>query len=130
MCAITRFVSSSAHYRAGRPPKPNHTLRAFIAADLLRNGTYGVTTVTAAAYAAGAPRPSVQAALTLLQSGDEKLIVDVLKGRENLQAAAARVRGRAKLIECFRTASPEDRVAFGAAVGVGVLFDTAITPAL
>ena len=130
MCAITRYLSTSARHQAGRPPKKNCVLQAFIAADLLLSSKYGVDTVTAAAICTSAQRLAVKAALTLLQSGDEKLIADVLRGRENLQAAAARVRGRVRLIESFKQASPEDRAAFGAAVGVANLFDASITPAL
>jgi hypothetical protein len=130
MCVITRFLSSSARYRAGRPPKSTPALRAFIAAELLRKGDYDITTVTAATVATGASRPSIDAATVLLQAGDEKLITDVLAGRAPLLAAAAKVRGRAKLIESFRQASPEDRAAFGAAVGVANLFDASVAPAL
>ena len=129
MCAISHHVSSRARHRGARL-KRDRVLQAFVAADLLRNGNYGVATVTAAAICTDVPRPMVCAALTLLQSDDERLIADVLKGREALQTAAAKVRGRAKLIESFRTASPEDRVAFRQAVGVAALFDSAVVPAL
>ena len=63
MCNITQYVSSRVRYRAGHPPQPNPTLRAVIAADLLREGKYGIATVTAAAVATGVARPLVHAAL-------------------------------------------------------------------
>jgi hypothetical protein len=130
MCAITPYVSSSARSRAGHPTKPNRILQAFIAADLLRKGKYGIATVTAASFCTGVSRPMVHAALTLLQSDDERLIAEVLQGREALQSAAAKVRGRAKPIEDFKNATVEDRAAFGHAVGVAALFDSAVAPSL
>jgi hypothetical protein len=123
-------VSSRARYRAGHPPKSNRNLQAFIAADLLRARRYGIATVTAASLCTGVSRPMVHAALTLLQSEDAKLIAEVLQGHEALQSAAAKVRGRAKLIEDFKNATVEDRAAFGHAVGVAALFDSAVAPSL
>ena len=35
-----------------------------------------------------------------------------------------------RLIDSFKAASSADRVAFAQAVGVGVIFDTAVSPAL
>jgi hypothetical protein len=130
MCPISKYVNSRARHCAGRPPKPNHALRAFIAAKLLREGWFGIKTITATSLLSGISRPSIQAAVLLLQCGDDALVTDVLNGRQPLIRAANRVRNRAKLIEDFRQASPEDRAAFGHAVGVAALFDSAVAPSL
>jgi hypothetical protein len=130
MCSITHYVSSRARHRAGHRPKPNPTLRALIGAALLREGKYGIGTVTAASLCTGVSRSMLYAALTLLQSENESLIVEVLKGHKALLSAAAKVRGRARLIEGFNDATVEDRAAFGHAVGVAALFDSAVAPSL
>jgi hypothetical protein len=128
MCIITHYVSSRARHRAGHPPTPNPALRALIGAALLGEGKYGISTVTAAALCTGVSRSMLYAALILLQSEDESLIVEVLKGHKGVQSAAAKVHGRAKLIEGFKNATVEDRAAFGHAVGVDALFDSAVVP--
>ena len=99
-------------------PHAKSSLRALIGAALLGEGKYGISTMTAAALCTGVSRSMLYAALILLQSEDESLIVEVLKGHKGVQSAAAKVHGRAKLIEGFRT-NVEDRAAFGHAVGVG-----------
>jgi len=101
-----------------------------MAAQMLREGWFGIKTVSTTSRMSGISRPSIHAALLLLQNGDDALVTDVLNGRRPLIQAAKSIRNRAKLIEDFRRATPEDRVAFGAAVGVGVLFDSAVAPAL
>ena len=130
MCPISKYVNSRARHCAGRLPKPNHTLQAFIAAQLLREGAFGIKTITATSLISGISRPSIQAAVLLLQNGDDDLVTDVLNGRRPLIQAAKSVRNRARLIEDFRVASPEDRAAFGHAVGVATLFDSAVAPSL
>ena len=111
-------------------PQAQPALRAFIAADLLREGKYGIGTVTAASLCTSGIAALLYAAPILLQSDDESLIAKVLKGREALQSAAAKVHRRAKLIEDFKNATVEDRAAFGHAVGVATLFDSAVAPSL
>jgi hypothetical protein len=97
---------------------------------MLREGWFGIKTVSATSRMSGVSRPSIHAAVLLLQNGDDALVTDVLHGRRPLIQAAKSIRNRARLIEDFRQASPADRVAFGAAVGVGTLFDSAISPSL
>ena len=106
MCAITRYLSTSARDQVGRPPKKNCVLQAFIAADLLLTSKYDVVTVTAAALCTDVPRPAVQAALTLLRSGDEKLIVDVLPAgpQRDRPPVRAPVLGRGELVQSFSEA--------------------------
>jgi hypothetical protein len=82
-------------------------LRALIGAALLREGKYSIGTVTAASLCTGVSRSILYAALTLLQSEDDSLIVEVLKGHKALLSAAAKVRGRARLIEGFKSATVE-----------------------
>jgi len=130
MCPISKYVNSRARHCAGRLPKPNHALQAFIAAQLLREGAFGIKTITATSLISGISRPSIQAAVLLLQNGDDALVTDVLNRRRPLIQAAKSVRNRARLIEDFRVASPEDRAAFGYAVGVATLFDSAVAPSL
>ena len=130
MCPISKYVNSRARHCAGRLPKPNHALQAFIAAQLLREGAFGIKTITATSLISGISRPSIQAAVLLLQNGDDALVTDVLNGRRPLIQAAKSIRNRARLIEGFRVASPEDRAAFGHAVGVATLFDSAVAPSL
>ena len=75
-------------------------------------------------------RSSLQAAVTLLESQDNDLIGRVLDGCEPLLRAANKVRSRARLIRAFEDASVADCIAFGAAVGPGVVFDRVVVPAL
>src|SRR6516225_10794850 len=130
MCPISKYVNSRARHCAGRLPKPNHALQAFIAAQLLREGWFGIKTITATSLISGISRPSVQAAVLLLQYGDDALITDILNGRQSLIRAAKSIRNRARLIEDFKNATVEDRAAFGHAVGVAALFDSAVVPSL
>jgi hypothetical protein len=48
----------------------------------------------------------------------------------SLSRAGDNVRGRVKLVDAFKNATPEDRVALAHAIGPTELFDTAIAPAL
>ena len=48
----------------------------------------------------------------------------------SLTAAAAAYRYRVRLIESFKKAGPEDRVALARMIGPTELFDAAIAPAL
>ena len=130
MCPISKYVNSRARHCAGRLPKPNHALQAFIAAQLLREGAFAIKTITATSLISGISRPSIQAAVLLLQNCDDAQVTDVLNGRRPLIQAAKSIRNRARLIEDFRAASPEDRAAFGHTVGVAALFDSAVAPSL
>ena len=93
-------------------------------------GAFGIKTITATSLISGISRPSIQAAVLLLQNCDDALVTDVLNGRRPLIQAAKSIRNRARLIQDFRAASPEDRAAFGHAVGVATLFDSAVAPSL
>ena len=110
--------------------KRNPALQAFIAVYLLRERALGIDTIVKAAVATGTTRAAVHAALIVLQNGDEGLAASVLKGWESLSRAADKVRGRVKLIEAFKSATPDDRVAFARAIGPTELFEAAIEPAL
>jgi hypothetical protein len=108
MCPIEIYVNHQRHHR-GRPPKYNRALQAFIGVHLLRKHELGVDSIAKAAIASGT--------------------AGVLAGRETLFRAASRVRGRVKLIETFRAATADDRVALGRVIGATQLFDAAIAPA-
>ena len=130
MCVIATYVNSSLHHRNGVAPAADPTLRAFVGAWLLHHGLLNIDTVTKAVVVAGSSRPSVEAALTFLKSEDETLVASVLTGGLSLQYAAAQVKRRADLIASFRSAWPEDRIAFGQAVGAAALFDDVVMPSL
>ena len=130
MCVIANFVNKQARHHAGQPPGPNRALQAFIAAQLLRERKFGITSVTAAAIITDSSRVAVKDALTILQAEDEELVARVLKGRTTSAHAAAQVRSRARLVDAFRSATADDRIAFGRAVGPATLFDTTVMPAL
>jgi hypothetical protein len=78
----------------------------------------------------GASAHYVKAARLVVQSGDKALLTDVLTGRRSLLKAATEVRGRVDLINAYRRATPDDKAAFGSAVGVDHIFDEAINPSL
>jgi hypothetical protein len=128
MCPISKRVNA-IRCRHRQAPKPEPTLRALVGAKLLRDRVY-VDTATQAAVVMGVPRPQLDAAAVVLQVGDENLILDIMAGRESLTHAAARLRRRVKLIESFKAATPDDKAAFGRAVGTAELFDSTIVPAL
>ena len=130
MNTISTYVNDRLHHHHGRSPKRNPALQAFIAVYLLRERALGIDTIVKAAVATGTTRAAVNAALIVLQNGDEGLAASVLKGRESLSRAADKVRGRVKLIEAFQSATPDDRVAFARAIGPTELFEAAIEPAL
>jgi hypothetical protein len=130
MCSISVYVNNSVHHHYGRPPKRNPALQAFAAAQMLREGWLGIDTAVKAAAATGVTRAAVKAAQIILESGDENLAADVLQGWEPLSGAADKVRGRAKLIEAFKGATPDDRIAFARVIGPTELFEAAIEPAL
>lgn len=130
MCAITVYVNNSVHHHYGRPPKRNPALQAFAAAQMLREGRIGIDTAVKAAAATGVTRAAVKAAQIILESGDENLAADVLQGWESLSRAANKIRRRVKLIEAFKSATPDDRIAFARVIGPTELFEAAIEPAL
>ena len=129
MCAIANKVNR-LHHHYGTAPTINLATRAILGADLWAKGGYGIKTGTQAALLVNVSRPSVDAALLVLKSGDQSLLADVMADRISLFRAASKVRNRIKLIEAFKTATPDDRVAFGQAVGIAEIWDSTIMPAL
>ena len=130
MCAVTVYVNDRLHHHHGQSPKRNLALQAFVAVYLLRERVFGVDTITKAAVATGTTRAAVHAALIIQQNGDENLAADVLQGRESLLRAADKVRGRVKLVEAFKNATPDDRIAFARVIGPTELFEAAVAPAI
>ena len=129
MCVLVDKVNS-LHHRYGAAPKANPGMRALVGADLWSRGFYGIATGTQAALVVGVSRPLIDAAKVVLQSRDQVLLAQVLNGSISLTSAAAQVKPRAELITAFKNAAPTDRVAFAQTVGVGEIFDTAISPLL
>ena len=72
----------------------------------------------------------IEAATVLLQSDDQTLIKQVLRGNVCLLEAAARVKPRVRLVKAYREATPGDLRAFVDTIGVDRLFDEAIAPTL
>jgi hypothetical protein len=130
MCIIAQYVNDYVHCRNGQPPKSKPALRAFAAAVILRDNLLGIDTAVAAAACTGASLPAVRAAVEILQTGDPHLARDVLRGFEPLLQTAAEIRNRVQLIETFKSASVEDRIAFAQTVGVEMLFNDVVAPAL
>ena len=81
MCSISAYVNKQARHRAGRSLRSMPALRALVAASLLREQRYGIRTVTPAVHACHVSRPSVAAALAILQAEDVELANRVLRGR-------------------------------------------------
>ena len=130
MCSISAYVNICARHYAGQPPSQNPALQAFVAAHMLRHRLFGIETVTAAAVCTGSSRNLVKAALTVLQSENDSLVTDILVGRRTLLKAAMEVANRAQLISSFKSATLEDRIAFGNAVGPSAIWDSTIAPSI
>jgi hypothetical protein len=126
---IQSHVNRARHHH-GRSPRQNRALQAFVGAYLFRERALGIDTITRAAIAAGVTRSSVSAALIILQSEQSLLAAYVLSGRETLNRAAKTVHSQVRLIEAFKTATADDRVALGRMIGATQLFDASIAPAL
>jgi hypothetical protein len=71
-----------------------------------------------------------QALAVIVESKDKALLRAVLDGCVPVKAAAASVKGLAKLLTAFAAATAENKAAFGRAVGTDVVFDTVIVPAM
>jgi aminoglycoside phosphotransferase family enzyme len=129
MCVIADYVNS-LQYHHGVAPAPDPILRAVTAAWLLHNRLLNISTITQGVVLTGSSRPSVEAALTILQSEDDALLANILWSGVSLSNAAAQVKRRAKLIASFKAATPEDRAAFGKTIGIAEVWDSAISPSI
>jgi hypothetical protein len=103
-------------------------VRAFTGARLLAQGQ--VSSVLKAARACGSNPQYVAAAQTLLTCEDTALLKSVLSGEVGLLYAASAARRVSDLVGAYRRAYPSEIANFGRIVGVGKLFDEAISPAL
>ena len=120
MCSIQTYVNVCARHYAGQPPRQNHALQAFVAATMLRKREFGIDTITAAAVCTGSSRDACESrARSFSRARTTSLVTDILVGRCTLLKAAKKVANRAQLIESFKSATLEDRIAFGNAVGAG-----------
>jgi hypothetical protein len=71
-----------------------------------------------------------RALAVIVKSKDTALLNAVLKGCAPVPAAAASVKGLAKLLAAFADTTPENKAAFGRTVGTDILFDTVLVPAM
>lgn len=117
--------SARRHYRNDQRAA---VVRAITAARLYATGQ--VSTLREAATGCGSCPQYVAAAVILLKTENLTLLSEVLNGHMPLLVAAKRVSSVAKLVAAFRTADAEDRIAFGAAVGVANVWDSVIVPQL
>jgi hypothetical protein len=121
---VKHYKSARRHFRHGRCAA---VVRAITAARLYLKGE--VPSLADAAEACGSNSHYVKAAITLIKSEDNALLNRVLAGHVGLLAAATEMKPRAKLLESYRAATTEDRVAFARAVGASDLFDNVVVPA-
>lgn len=105
-------------------------LPAYTGANLYLSGA--VPTLAIAAAATGSCVPSVRAMVTLIQSGDHKLIRHVLLRHIPLLEAAKRIEPVVKLVAAYRAAKsdPKNLAMFGNIVGSADLWDNVIMPTL
>ena len=81
---------------------------------------------------AGSCVPSVRAIVTLIESGDHKLVRHVLRGHIPLLEAAKRIEPVVRLVAAYRVAkgNPRNLAMFGRIIGTGDVWDNVIMPAL
>jgi hypothetical protein len=103
--------------------------RAFAGAHHYLNAA-GDLSLELAALMTGSSVAYVKAAITIIQSEDHELADRVLIGEAPVLATARALTRRAKLMDGFRQAAPEDLAAFGRTVGAGTIFDGIVIPAL
>jgi hypothetical protein len=103
--------------------------RGFTAARLVLGLPVPQKTIAAVAVCCGSNTGYVKAAIDILKTEDANLFRQVLEGHRGLLATAAAVRNRGALIDAFRAASSDDRVAFAKTIGAETLFDNVVVPA-
>lgn len=104
-------------------------MRGFTAARLVLDLPVPQKAIAAVAVCCGSNTGYVKAAIDILKTEDVDLFRQVLKGHRGLLATAAKVRNRAALVDAYRAASSEDRIAFAKTVGADTLFDDVVVPA-
>jgi hypothetical protein len=106
-------------------------LRAYTGANLHlgHRPTMWMSQTVAASYV-GSTGSYVNAMVAVIQSEDEALLGDVLRGKITVLKAAKIVRKRAGLVQAYRVADATDRAAFGKAAGVDAVWDEVLIPNL
>lgn len=89
-----------------------------------------VPSLTAAAESCGASLHYVQAMIVLVKAENTSLLKRVLAGEVPVLAAAKQTKQLARLVDAYRNASADEKVAFARAVGPTTLFDDSLIPAL
>jgi hypothetical protein len=113
--------SSRRHFRHGRRAA---AVRAITAARLYTRGE--IPCLRTAAEACGSNAPYVKAATVLIKSENTILLDRVLTGQVSLLTAAAQVRRVADLVDAYRCASENERVAFARTCNAGNILDVLI----
>jgi hypothetical protein len=106
------------------------TWRAFTGARLYLGLPVKPDTYADAATMVASSPTYIQAAIAVIQSEDAKLKADIILGNISLLAAAKKISKRAKLVQAYRDAGPEDRVALGRVEGVANIWDEVIVPSV
>jgi hypothetical protein len=102
-------------------------ITGFNGAELYLQGNH---TYKQAADQAGSCVPYVEAMVVLIQTEDTELIRSVLCGDLPVLGTARMVKARAKATAAYQQMSTADKAAFGAIVGPGELWDSAVAPAI
>jgi hypothetical protein len=113
--------SSRRHFRNGQRAA---VVRAATAAKLYLEKS--VPTLAAAAEACGTNVAYVRAAVALLKAEDPSLLNLAMAGWIPLTGAAAQIGRRAKLVNAYRCATDEDRIAWARAEGAEHIFDVLV----
>jgi len=103
--------------------------RALAAAYIRLGIPISASSSQSAAEMCGSNRRYVDAAITLLQAEDDHALDLVLRAWSLLETAA-RLKTRADLITAIRKSTPSDQAVVGHTVGVDVIWDNMIVPAL
>jgi hypothetical protein len=72
----------------------------------------------------------VRAAIALLKHGDAGLLNAVIHGQVGILVAAKPIKAEMRLVAAFQAAPPRARAAAGARIGVGLVWDGMVVPAI
>jgi hypothetical protein len=74
--------------------------------------------------------PYVKALANVIQSGDQSLVDDVLRGKRSVLEAAKAVKARVEIVTRYQQLTAADKAAIGRTLGVGVIWDEMVVTAL
>jgi hypothetical protein len=90
----------------------------------------GGYTLREAAAAALSCVPYVKALADVIQTGDQGLVDDVLRGKRSVLKTAKVAKARAEAVASLQKLTPADKAAIGRTIGVGVIWEEMLVPAL